>query len=45
MTSSPFTRELAKITDVSYLDVPTGHRPQFTKPVELGRAIVEALEG
>ncbi|HEY9324308.1 MAG TPA: alpha/beta hydrolase [Agromyces sp.] len=42
---SPFTRELAKISDVSYLDVPTGHWPQFTKPVQLGQAIVAALEG
>jgi hypothetical protein len=38
-------RELAKISDVSYLDVPTGHWPQFTKPVQLGLAIVAALEG
>lgn len=40
---SPFTRELAKVKDVSYLDVPTGHWPQFTKPVQLAQAIVAAI--
>ncbi|MFD1574357.1 hypothetical protein ACFSEO_09450 [Agromyces cerinus subsp. nitratus] len=33
------------VTDVGYLDVPTGHRARFTKPVELRRALVAALEG
>ncbi|KRC60967.1 hypothetical protein ASE14_08415 [Agromyces sp. Root81] len=42
---SPFTRELAKVKHVDYLDVPTGHWPQFTRPVELGQAIVAALAG
>jgi len=37
-------RELTKIRDVEYVDLPTGHWPQFTKPVELGRAIVTAIE-
>ena len=37
-------REFARIRDVEYVDLPTGHWPQFTKPVELGRLIVEALE-
>lgn len=40
---SPFTRELAKIEHVEYLDLPTGHWPQFTKPVQLGQAIVSAI--
>ena len=25
-------RELAKVRDVGYVDLPTGHWPQFTKP-------------
>ncbi len=36
----PALRELAKVRDVGYVDLPTGHWPQFTKPVELGRAIL-----
>ncbi|GAA1831422.1 alpha/beta fold hydrolase [Agromyces salentinus] len=38
-----FTRELARIRDVDYIDLPTGHWPQFTKPVQLGQAIVAAV--
>jgi pimeloyl-ACP methyl ester carboxylesterase len=40
---SPFTRELAKVKHVDYVDLPTGHWPQFTKPVQLGQAIAAAL--
>jgi pimeloyl-ACP methyl ester carboxylesterase len=40
----PFTAELARIRDVEYVDVPTGHWPQFTKPAELGQAILAAVE-
>ncbi|MCO4275162.1 alpha/beta hydrolase [Pseudarthrobacter sp. HLT3-5] len=40
----PFTAELARIRDVEYVDLPTGHWPQFTKPVELGQAILAAVE-
>ncbi|GAA4381482.1 alpha/beta fold hydrolase [Agromyces bauzanensis] len=40
---SPFTRELAKVTHVDYVDLPTGHWPQFTKPVQLGQAIAAAI--
>ena len=36
-------RELAKIRDVEYVDLPTGHWPQFTRPVELARGIVTSL--
>jgi pimeloyl-ACP methyl ester carboxylesterase len=36
----PYVQELAKIRDVDYIDVPTGHWPQFTRPAELGRAIL-----
>ena len=40
---SPYTRELAKVERVEYIDLPTGHWPQFTKPVQLGQAIVSAI--
>lgn len=40
---SPFTRELAKVKHVAYIDLPTGHWPQFTKPVQLGQALVAAI--
>ncbi|MFC6896773.1 alpha/beta fold hydrolase [Nonomuraea dietziae] len=39
----PYTAELAKVRDAKIVDLPTGHWPQFTKPAELGAAIVEAL--
>jgi pimeloyl-ACP methyl ester carboxylesterase len=41
----PYVAELAAMRDVEYVDLPTGHWPQFTKPVELGRAILAAIEG
>ncbi len=40
---SPFTRELARVKHVDYVDLPTGHWPQFTKPVQLGQAITAAI--
>ncbi|HEV2781000.1 MAG TPA: alpha/beta hydrolase [Actinophytocola sp.] len=40
----PFVRELAKIRDVEYVDLPTGHWPQFTRPAELGRAILASVD-
>jgi pimeloyl-ACP methyl ester carboxylesterase len=36
--------ELAAMRDVEYVDLPTGHWPQFTKPAELGQAILAAVE-
>jgi pimeloyl-ACP methyl ester carboxylesterase len=39
----PALRELGKIRDVGYLDLPTGHWPQFTRPTELGQAIVASI--
>jgi pimeloyl-ACP methyl ester carboxylesterase len=36
--------ELSKIRDVEYVDVPTGHWPQFTRPEELARAILDSIE-
>ena len=40
----PFVAELARIRDVEYVDLPTGHWPQFTKPAELGAAILAAVD-
>lgn len=40
----PYVAELARIRDVEYVDLPTGHWPQFTKPAELGEAILAAVE-
>jgi pimeloyl-ACP methyl ester carboxylesterase len=39
----PYVRELARVRDVDYVDLPTGHWPQFTRPEELGRAILASL--
>lgn len=36
-------QELTCIRDVEYVDLPTGHWPQFTKPAELAAIIVERL--
>ena len=41
---SPFVAELARVHDVDYVDLPTGHWPQFTKPAELARAILAAVD-
>ncbi len=40
----PFVAELARVRDVEYVDLPTGHWPQFTRPAELARAILAAVE-
>jgi len=37
--------ELAKIRNVTLVDLPTGHWPQFTRPDDLARVIVDAVEG
>jgi pimeloyl-ACP methyl ester carboxylesterase len=39
----PTFQELAKVRDVSYVDLPTGHWPQFTRPEDLARTILAAL--
>ncbi len=39
----PYTGDLVRISDVSIVEVPTGHWPQLTKPDELTEAIVEAV--
>jgi pimeloyl-ACP methyl ester carboxylesterase len=40
---SPYTAELAALRDYEIVDLPTGHWPMFTRPVELGEAIAAAL--
>ncbi len=39
----PAMAELGKIRDVEYVDLPTGHWPQFTRPAELGQAILASV--
>jgi pimeloyl-ACP methyl ester carboxylesterase len=36
-------REFPKIADVTYVDLPTGHWPQFTRPADLGWAIIASV--
>jgi pimeloyl-ACP methyl ester carboxylesterase len=43
-TGHPFVAELARIHDIEFVDLPTGHWPQFSKPTELAEAIVAAVE-
>ena len=38
-----YVEELAKVRDVDYIDLHTGHWPQFTRPKELGEAILARL--
>jgi pimeloyl-ACP methyl ester carboxylesterase len=40
----PYVAELAALRDVEYIDLPTGHWPQFTRPAELGEAILAAVD-
>ncbi|TJY69027.1 alpha/beta hydrolase [Arthrobacter sp. CAU 1506] len=40
---APQVVELTRIKDVEYVHLPTGHWPQFTKPAELGEAILAAV--
>jgi hypothetical protein len=39
----PYVRELAKVRDVEYVDLPTGHWPQFTRPKDLGQVILASV--
>ncbi|MEK0157074.1 alpha/beta hydrolase [Arthrobacter oryzae] len=40
----PYVAELARIRDVEYVDLPTGHWPQFTRPADLSAAILAAVD-
>ena len=37
-------REFAKFRDLEYIDLPTGHWPQFTRPTGLARAILASID-
>jgi pimeloyl-ACP methyl ester carboxylesterase len=41
---APPVAELALIRDVEYVDLPTGHWPQFSRPEDLGAAILAAVD-
>lgn len=43
-SGDPHVSELGAIVDVEYVDLPTGHWPQFTRPTELGQAILRAVD-
>jgi pimeloyl-ACP methyl ester carboxylesterase len=38
-------REFTRIRDVTFVDLPTGHWPQFTRPQELAQVILETING
>lgn len=38
-------REFGRIREVDIVDLPTGHWPQFTRPAELARTILESIRG
>jgi len=40
----PYVAELTRLADVEFVDLPTGHWPQFTKPAELGAALLAAVD-
>lgn len=39
----PYVAELAALRDVGYVDLPTGHWPQFTAPDRLAEVILQAV--
>jgi pimeloyl-ACP methyl ester carboxylesterase len=41
----PYVRELARVRDVTIVELPTGHWPQLTRPDDLASAVVRAVEG
>jgi pimeloyl-ACP methyl ester carboxylesterase len=43
-SNHPYVAELGRVRDVHWVDLPTGHWPQFTKPEELGAAIAAAVD-
>ncbi len=40
-----YVHELSLLTDLRWIDLPTGHWPQFSRPGDLGVAILEAGDG
>ena len=41
---NPALAALAALHDLEFIDLPTGHWPQFTKPAPLGQAILTAVD-
>jgi pimeloyl-ACP methyl ester carboxylesterase len=39
----PGAAELGRIRDVTYVDLPAGHWPQFTRPGDVARVLLEAI--
>lgn len=39
----PYTAEIGRIADLTIVELPTGHWPQFTRPAELAQAILDAV--
>ena len=37
-------QELTRIRQVEYVDLPTGHWPQFTRPEDLARVILASID-
>ncbi|HEX3591456.1 MAG TPA: alpha/beta hydrolase [Pseudonocardiaceae bacterium] len=42
-SGAPPVAEFARITSVDYVDLPTGHWPQFTRPADLAAVIIAAI--
>jgi pimeloyl-ACP methyl ester carboxylesterase len=40
----PYVAELARIEQVDYVEVPTGHWPQYSRPDDLAAAVVRAVD-
>ncbi|MCU0283077.1 MAG: alpha/beta fold hydrolase [Candidatus Nanopelagicales bacterium] len=41
----PGAAELARIREVTYVDLPAGHWPQISRPADVGRVLAEAIGG
>jgi pimeloyl-ACP methyl ester carboxylesterase len=41
----PPVAELARVQDVTYVDLPTGHWPQWTRPADLAQVVLDAAGG
>lgn len=41
----PYVQELARVRDVTVVELPTGHWPQLSRPEDLAAAVVRAVDG
>jgi len=39
----PLHTELGELTNLTYVDLPTGHWPMFSRPRDLAAALVDAV--